>query len=784
MATATRSRQDSTVEVVDILNHSGGRSTDRSGKRKRTDNPVQRAPGRPRKRSKAAQDTKTAVSGITTIPEATGAELHEQPTHSVLPQSSTRLRNPKSASSARPRESTDKMATRIDIYAPPTSPELASTAIIRSADEDASEYSLENSAFDPVPSSKEPGADSANSPSHNTRSKVVRAGPMSQQASPKLSQRLVRVRNLGPKVVVKDTLGDDSLEAAGEKRKPTPNSRILSRQVLRTGHRALEAATVASDKFGYPSPEKWSGTNNSLKNRAGRLDASLASKKGGPSRKGGEAGKNITDLQNDDAEAEADEEVEDEEWQTAAEEEEEEDEEIEADQDKEAETGAKFSEREGEELLENPDGQTRATHGHEGNAAIAVTDTQLSKPSKRRGKLEKAADLHKCEEHWTIACDAAKKNQHKSDPETKPVRELVEAIRNYEKKIREAPIMTEREEEDSLSRLDESNLDKIATAIGNLKQSGSRTGEDEKRLIGDIYVHAIPQVVGLLRSIQVVRSLNGELSMSALDELVMILKAMRRLCDRVYHWKPGPKLKDRIKSRTNLEIKPSLKCIEDAYDAALTKLRTSERQGKAKLQEEEFARRRAREDEECRQRKLERRREFDNWIEKDMAMRQTERTMQSRQPAPESNRHLDLEPDDIDISTSSPQPADRFEREATEDIPAPTKRDWQKEEILALIWLLQKYRGSNRYEKIQESISQLAREIRKLGPDKALKMRADECASILLDRADDVLDDLGNMDLADIEEEARYLKASSAREIALDMRKKPADREWGFLSCV
>jgi hypothetical protein len=502
MATATRSRQDSTVEVVDILNHSGGPSTKRSSKRRRTDNPVQRAPGRPPKRNKAAQDTKIAVSGITTTPEVTGAELHEQPAHSVPPQSSTRLRNPKSASSATPGESTDKMAKGIDIYAPPISPELASTAIIRSASEDDGEYSLENSAFDPVPSGEEAGPDSASSPSHNTRSKFVRAVPMSQQASPKVSQRLLRVRNLGPKVVVNDTLEDDSLEVAGEKRKPTPNSRTLSRQVLRTGHRALEAATVASDKFGYPSPEKWSGTNNSLKNRAGRLDASLASEKDAPSRKGGEAGKNITDLQNDDAEAEADEEAEDEEWQTAAEEEDD-DEEIEADQDEEAETGAKFSEQEGEEVPENPDGQAGTAHGDEDSATIAVTDTQQSEPSKRRGKFEKAAELHKYEGHWTTACDAAKKNQHKSDPETKPVRELVEAIQNYEKNIRGALNMTEREKEDSLSVLDESDLDKIATAIGNLKQSGSRTGEDEKRLIRDIYVHAIPQVVGLLRSIQV-----------------------------------------------------------------------------------------------------------------------------------------------------------------------------------------------------------------------------------------------------------------------------------------
>lgn len=296
-------------------------------------------------------------------------------------------------------------------------------------------------------------------------------------------------------------------------------------------------------------------------------------------------------------------------------------------------------------------------------------------------------------------------------------------------------------------------------------------------------------MVDLLRSILVVRSLNGNLGASALEELIMILKAASRLCERVSHWKPSVVLKEKVKSITNREIKVSLQQIAENYQDALEDLRAAERDASARVREDEFAEAQDRLEQARKQNILDKRLKMATNMQNQIAREAEQRTVPFRGHSRSVNGVTTAVPevydvDDLASQKSTPSPTTDFEREATADIPGPTRRVWQPEETIALSLLLQKHRGPDRYVRIQEVISEVARDLRKIGPDKFLQMAQSYCFSLDLDNAGDVLDDLGNMEVADIEQQAKYLKASLARRIDADIRANGEESEWAFLSDV
>ncbi len=213
MARTTRSKKNSAIEVIDILNQSKRPQAENSGKRKKKTQASHRPVPRPSKRAKAASDAEVVEEAYIT-PAATGTEEKG--------------------------------------------------------------FDLRNSAFDPVSSSKEEAADLAKSPSQNTRSKLVKADLSRQQASLKGRKAPARVmRNLLSKPAFSNSVGDDSLADPGDRRQPLQTSKTRTERLLRSDHSGHEAAIMSSDKHGYPSPEMASSKRKSCVKGASRPTVAL-----------------------------------------------------------------------------------------------------------------------------------------------------------------------------------------------------------------------------------------------------------------------------------------------------------------------------------------------------------------------------------------------------------------------------------------------------------------------------------------------------------------------------
>jgi hypothetical protein len=767
MARATETGRDSTAEVVGILNNHRAPSTASPSKRKRTDQAAPRLVGRPPKREKVADDAPAAVGAPSTVGKAS-VEVSGA-------QKGTKLRNPKDARRSRP--STIRMERPADVFAPPTSPESPSSATEQCSSGEDNEFNLEHNAFNAVPSSKEDNVDVVNSPSQNTRSQAKRAN-VTEHASPRTARSAIRnVRNLRPRTVISDSTGDISLEATYESELPVRTSKMPLQRDLKSLSRAPGASKIDSADLGYPSPAKTSRNRSNRADGAGRSTAatvpeSRATKKNQRTPDTG-AGRHGRDNSSQS-------EVEERERQREVEEEKKDDDDYE-----EQENGSENLREDGEAQAHNVDQEATNSERNDGRKMVTITSAQDSEFPRRKGRFETAAELFDCAQYWKTAWNAAKQNRDRCDPRSRPVQELAEAIKDFKEELRGTPNMTVEREAGSISELEESKLEKIAILIGNLRKTDSQTGSSEKRLMRDIYQQAIPRGVELLRLILVVRSWSGTLEISALEELIMVLKAVRRLCERIYHWKPAIHFEEPIKSRTNMEIKLSLKPIEAEYQVALTDLRNAQRQEESAMREKVFQERQARLKEAERCRVLERRQQMAEWAEK-AQRRDRAQSLQQRREKNASPRadHEVVDVDDFDSYESTPQPTTGYAYEATDGIQGPPKRIWRQEETIALLLLLQRHRDFDRYERIQEAISEIARDVRKLGSTKLLSMTDGEGFDFDLHNARDVLDDLGNMEVADIQHQAQYLKAAQAPKMEQDIRATGDSEKWRWLSSV
>ncbi len=790
MARATQTRQDSTAEVIGILNDARASSTATPGKGKRkTGQAAPRPVGRPPKRPKVADNAAaTADSADATATSTVGESSDKAPEA----KGGTKLRNPKDRTGSRRR--TTKMGRDRDVFATSLSPESASLATKRHTRGDTSGFDLEHNAFDAVPSGKEDEVDFDRSTSRNAKGQFKRVNA-TEQTSPRFARPVMHnVRILRSNDAMRSSEGDMSLEATVESKLPLRNPKTGIQQKLNSVPRALVTARTESANLGYPSPEQTLQTKPTRAKGASRSSVAPSSERLAVKKHQRLPEQGASHQSKEDSAPSEPNRSEDDEPGSDGEVEPSSEEEVEDQEDQEGNP-----EEDGQQQPGNADQQETRAEGNEADGPAADTTAHQSETAKRKGRFATAAELYDCGHCWKEAWTAAKQNRERSDPKSRPVRELAAAIQRFTHRLQGKPTVTAEREEGSVSDLEESDLEKIATLMGNLKPSDNISRQAEKRRKRDIHLQAIPRGVELARSILIVRSASGRLDMSALEELLLILKAVRLLCQRVYHWKPPIQFAEPVQSRTNREIKVSLKFIEDAYQVAVMKLRNAQQQEDAKLREKAFQQKQAELQEAKRRAMLESRRRMDEWAQGAGSSRG--RGLLSTQQTRESSVSLDSDDslddvdsaedvydvedvDEMDLYDSTPQPIGSFQPETTEEIQGPTKRIWREEETLALLLLLQRHRGPDRYERIQETISEIARDIRKLGPAKLLSMTSNDFFHVDLDNARDVLDDLGNMEVADIRHQARYLKAAQAGKMTADIRATGDSEKWRWLSSV
>lgn len=345
--------------------------------------------------------------------------------------------------------------------------------------------------------------------------------------------------------------------------------------------------------------------------------------------------------------------------------------------------------------------------------------------------LEEAFSLYNCEKRWDMMLKAARENLDNDDranqaPEIRRLVSLIKKARTAYRAIRNGD---EGNAEDKESKIGEHLMD-IKERIRTIRPTpGARK---ESRLIKDVYVQGIPKMVTLLQTVLVTRSMDGELSIASLKELVTIIDATWSLCDKACRWQPRPTLTYGVKGRTRTEILPSLAALRKAYTEGQVG-RPDEEDEKAQeaAEAEKAAKRQALADHVARflaeeQEKRTRAEHNNRAITRDRHRRSTNRV-------DSATDFFDI--DNLDLKDASPAAAPngigrslprretgvaaaaravpwrlsppsatgdvaQRSREHTEDIPGPMAPDWSQDEDTKLLHGLEIFTGANRYLEI------------------------------------------------------------------------------------
>jgi hypothetical protein len=342
--------------------------------------------------------------------------------------------------------------------------------------------------------------------------------------------------------------------------------------------------------------------------------------------------------------------------------------------------------------------------------------------------LEEAFSLYGCEKSWDTMLKAARESLDNDDranqaPEIQTLVSLVKKARTAYRAIRSRD---EGNTEDKESKIGEHLMD-IKERIRTIRPT-QRTKNDS-RLVNDVYVQGIPKMITLLEVALITRSLDGELSIASLKELVMIIDATRSLCDKACRWQPRPTLKHGVKRRTRTEMLPSLEALRAAYTQGQYEWLDEEDERAQEVEEaEKAAKRQALADHIARFLAEEE--------EKEMRAEHNSRAMTCDGHANQANsatRVLDI--DDLGLNDTMPAAAPngtrprlpwretgvaaarqalpsmlsqasgtgdaaRPSREPTEDIPGPMAPDWSHDEDTALLRGLELFTGADRYLEI------------------------------------------------------------------------------------
>jgi len=341
--------------------------------------------------------------------------------------------------------------------------------------------------------------------------------------------------------------------------------------------------------------------------------------------------------------------------------------------------------------------------------------------------LEEAFSLYGCEKIWDTLLKAARESLDNDDranqaPEIKALVSLVKKARTAYHAIKSRDEGTT---EDEGSKIGE-HLTNIKGRIRTIRPRQST--KNDSRLVNDVYVQGIPRMIKLLEVALVTRSLDGELSMASLKELVMIIDATRSLCDKACRWQPRPTLKHGVKQRTRTKILPSLEALRAAYtQGQYERLDEEEERAQEAEEAEKAARRQALADHVAR---------FLAEEEKGMRAEHNSRAITYDGHGSQANSATPvLDIDDLGLDDTTPRAAAngtrrrlpwretgvaaarqappsmlsqasgtgdaaRPSREPTEDIPGPMASDWSKVEDRALLHGLEIFTGADRYLEI------------------------------------------------------------------------------------
>jgi hypothetical protein len=604
-------------------------------------------------------------------------------------------------------------------------------------------FSLEASPFHAVPSSSDVNIDSHTTPSPNLSK--------TQASSTRANVQTRRLRNPPPRSAVRDPIGDESPQSSVTKRYNLRNHDAAPKLLSNSAHLPLGGPLLDSTNIGYPTPEKSSRTRVTRATSTKAVAPAPDQKEHTASKQAGKLGPNIVDQQSNDG-------VE--------------------------QNGVEDDEK-------GPGGK-----GDKNYEPDAVEDKKLQE-SMLQEKAESASELHNCFDLWTKVWNAEERIQKSSVTLTEEVQEPVTETKYFEEFFQHISTTTtegeaaenddEDDDEDSLSESQSPDLGKITSAAMEKvkKDLSSLKDTDPADFRDELCRREIRRAVCLFRQVLIERAANGRLSMSALKELCRILTAIQVLCKEMLDLEAAAELPLKGIERSLKGIKLSSLGIEKKYRAAMSKFRTEKHNARARIREKKLADSRAREQDERRLRRPADRQNRVNSLWKVLADRPRPITThavvheQKRSPRAESEVY---DVDDLDLPDTTPSTTHLFHREATEDIPAPPKRLWRIEETLALSFLLLHYRDADRYERIHEQIGQFSRHIRQAGGENILSMTEEDIVKV--DLAGDTLDELGNMDVAEIEEHANYLKAMQVGGLEMPLKNGGERDNWASLAGV
>ena len=340
-----------------------------------------------------------------------------------------------------------------------------------------------------------------------------------------------------------------------------------------------------------------------------------------------------------------------------------------------------------------------------------------AQPSATRQDFQNASAFCNCKKKWNEMLKTAREHRgDKGNIKTTKIQEIIDSIEklkdNY-RRIRAADGADTREIELA-----------VTDGLQNLKDElrRLRAGKDEEenhRLITDIYVQAIPQLVFLLKVMLVTRYSGDSLSITAIEELTLVIDVALKLCSTAFRWQPRPStLQTRIRRDTGTIIKMSLEALRVAYDRAARKMIAAERKSDIQDWEIAVAEQNA------------------AWLaaeaqKKELARRNADLHKRVRNGERMQKDILDIDDLDLDLPTSRPTGVTRstprrgtgvvaarrslsgrqdvqgelhgrprLSRERTEDIPGPMARGWSDVEDIALLDGLERFTSADRFMEI------------------------------------------------------------------------------------
>ncbi|KAI1625329.1 hypothetical protein EDD37DRAFT_629345, partial [Exophiala viscosa] len=336
--------------------------------------------------------------------------------------------------------------------------------------------------------------------------------------------------------------------------------------------------------------------------------------------------------------------------------------------------------------------------------------------------VEEAVILYECESAWQEALLGAVEiveSRSSGEPKSaigkgisrtaKELRDLLKTYRNY------GPddLTAKRACNDKISRKTASLQERCKHICGFQVE---RPGRERPKMIRDIYEHLIPDLLKLAKASLRARFRNHNLGQKAREELACLLEITILLVDSAKKWRPKPVLGNTIRTTVQQTVKPHVLFILSRYNESIAT--EGAEAYVANLEEEQTADRERH----------------------DMYLEQRRAGVRARHRGYANATSHKQDPQVIDV--------DNFEREPTEDIPAPAPLQWTDKELMVLLNALQVYTANSRFQDI-------------------------------LDKHGGPKGQLSRFDMDQLVAEARWIKQSWAGHL-----RDCSDRSWDWLRSV